>query len=55
MYLVLDTFAAPMNPPALCTNEDEDGDTLMFGTYEEADAFCVENCQEYQVIKKVEL
>jgi hypothetical protein len=52
MYLVLDTFAAPMNPPALCTNEDEDG---MFGTYEEADAFGVENCQEYQVIKKVEL
>jgi hypothetical protein len=49
MYLVLDTFNAPMNPPMLCTNED--GDTLMFDTYEEADAFGAENCQQYQVIK----
>lgn len=49
MYLVLDTFNAPVHSPMICVNED--GETLTFSTYEEADAFGQENCQEYQVIK----
>jgi hypothetical protein len=49
MYLVLDTFNAPLNTPMLCTNED--GETLVFDDYKEADEFGKENCQKYQVIK----
>jgi hypothetical protein len=33
----------------LCT--DEEGETLMFRNYKEAEEYGEENCQEYQIIK----
>lgn len=48
MFVVMDTFNFPLHVPQLCT--DEDGDTRVFGTYQEAHEFGKEYCQSYQVV-----
>jgi len=48
MFVVMDTFNAPLHAPQLCT--DDDGDTRVFDTHQEADEFGKEYCQSYQVV-----
>lgn len=48
MFVVMDTFNFPQRAPMLCT--DDNGDTLVFDLYDEAEAFGKENCQSYQVV-----
>lgn len=48
MFVVMDTFNFPLHAPKLCT--DDDGDTLVFDAFSEAEAFGKENCQSYQVV-----
>jgi hypothetical protein len=48
MYIVLDTFNAPMRAPMLCT--DKNGETLVFDTYDEAKDFGNKTCQDHEVI-----
>lgn len=48
MFVVMDTFNFPERAPMLCT--DDDGETLVFDTHDEADAYGKETCQSFQVV-----
>lgn len=51
MFVVMDTFNFPQRAPMLCT--DNDGETLVFDTEAEADAYGEEYCQLCQTIEVV--